>query len=644
MVVNRAPYGSWLSPISSALLVGDVVGLSFPMIEAGSTYWVEARPHESGREVLVRRGADGAVADVFGANFSARTLVHEYGGRSYAVHRETVFFSNFADQRVYRVDPNSEPIALTAEPPNPRGWRYADGWVTPDGKFLACVRERHDDEVVNDLVMIATDGSAEPRVLASGYDFFASPRVSPDGSKIAWVAWNHPNMPWDDTSLYEADLERDGAVSSIRVVVANAGESVVQPDYDASGSLIFVSDRTGWWNLYRATTEGPIALYPRDAEFALPAWLLGRSSFGALSDGSLVATWSEPDGARLGVLNAAGMREVPIEWSIVWELATDGERVVALVASAVKPPAIVEVNLATGRMELVKASFINSVDADYLSVPESIGFPTENGLSAHALYYPPTNREFEGPAGEAPPLIVASHGGPTSSSDAALRYSIQYWTSRGFAVVDVNYGGSTGYGRAYRERLKGSWGIIDLDDCVNAAKYLVNTGRADPNALLIHGGSAGGYTTLCALTFRSIFRAGASYFGVGDLSALAKDTHKFESRYLDGLIGPWPAARALFEERSPAFHTELLATPMIIFQGLDDAVVPPNQAEQMVEALRGKGLPFAYLAYEGEQHGFRQAKNIMRTAEAELSFYGQVLGFDPAGNIAAVEVENANAL
>jgi dipeptidyl aminopeptidase/acylaminoacyl peptidase len=433
-------------------------------------------------------------------------------------------------------------------------------------------------------------------------------------------------------------------VTSRRVVVANPDESVIQPRYDANGSLIFVSDRTDWWNLYRDTPAGPQALHPLDAEFGRPAWAFGLTNYAPLDDGSLVASWQATDSCHLGVLDSSGLREIPLDWPIIGSVASNGVDVVALVASPVKPAAVVQVDLVSGASAVLVSSFVNAIDPAYLAVPEPIEFATEHGLIAHALYYAPINRDVEGPLGESPPLIVSSHGGPTSSASSALNYSIQYWTSRGFALVDVDYGGSSGYGRAYRERLRGTWGVVDLDDCVNAARYLAATGLANPEALLIHGGSAGGYTTLCALTFRDVFAAGASYFGIGDLGALAEDTHKFESRYFDGLVGPWPESRALYEERSPIFHTELLATPMILFQGLEDAIVPPNQAEDMARVLREKGVPFAYLAYEGEQHGFRKATSIVRTAEAELSFYAQVLGFTPAGDVEPVEIENAGAL
>ncbi|HEV7958520.1 MAG TPA: prolyl oligopeptidase family serine peptidase [Acidimicrobiales bacterium] len=644
MATERSAFGSWTSPITSQLLVADVVGLSFPSVEDGAYYWIEARPTEAGRNVLVRRGIEGDRADVFGPEFAARTLVHEYGGRCYVVRGSTVYFSNFADQRLYRLEIGKEPVALTPDPPSLRSWRYADPVVSPDGTFLVCVRERHDGDVVNDLVAIAIDGTAEPMVMAEGHDFFSSPTFSRDGRRLAYIAWDHPNMPWDTTLLYEVELEEHAHSTSRRVVVANPDESVIQPQYDARGALIFLSDRTGWWNLYRDTPSGPVALYPLEAEFGRPAWQFGFSDYAPLINGSLVAAWQLPDGSHLGVLDSTGMHEVALDWPIISSVASDGIDFVGLVASPVKPAALVRVDLSSGAETNLATSFVNTVDPAYLSVPQPVEFATESGLTAHALYYAPTNHDFEGPKDEAPPLIVAVHGGPTGSYSAALNYSTQYWTSRGFAVVDVNYGGSAGYGRAYRERLKGAWGIVDLDDCVNAARFLAESDRANPRALLIHGGSAGGYTTLCALTFRDVFATGASYFGLADLGTFVKGTHKFESRYLDGLVGPWPEARAIYEQRSPVFHTDLLRTPMILFQGLEDAVVPPDQADSMAEALRTKGIPFAYLTYEGEQHGFRQAKNIVRTAEAELSFYAHALGFTPADDIESITIENAEAL
>jgi len=674
-----APYGSWASPITLDDLVKDAVGVGFSLATERFTYWTELRPAEGGRVALLRRpnDLDGPAEELIGRDFHVRTLAHEYGGIAFTVHADdTVYFSNFADQRLYRIGPEkgSTPEPITPEPPSPRSVRYAAPTPCPDGCHLVAVRERHpepDDpaRVVNDLVLLATDGSGEAVVLAEGHDFYGTPALSPDGTRVAWTSWDHPDMPWDDTELWEAELRPeaaagDAAVHSPQRVAGGAGEgageggqeSVVQPRYAPDGRLHFISDRTGWWNLYRAEPDGAVtALAPMEADLGVPDWVFGMSSYAVLAGGTIVATWSEGGLGRLGMLSQGGAGFVPVETELttfrLLRSAAGGSFVVGSAGSAATPEAIVQIRPGAGgspadgaRIVVVKASREVTVDPSYLSVPEPIEFPTERGLTAHALFYPPTNPDFEAPAGELPPLIVRSHGGPTAATTSLLSFEIQFWTSRGIGVVDVNYGGSTGYGRAYRDRLKGKWGVVDLDDCVNAARYLAGTGRADPDRLLIHGGSAGGYTTLCALTFRDVFAAGASYFGVGDAGALARDTHKFESRYLDSMIGPWPEARSLYEERSPVFHTDLLRTPMILFQGLEDKVVPPAQAEEMVRALDEKGVPHAYLAYEGEQHGFRKAENVRRTAEAELYFYGRVLGFTPADALEPVEIVHEEAL
>ena len=645
MSPETAPYGSWSSPVSAQLLVTDAVRLSMPSADGDTIYWVEGRPSEGGRTVLVRRSPDGTVEDVLPEGFAARTLAHEYGGRCVVVHDGVAYFSNFADQRLYRLAPGQAPVAVTPEPPGERAWRFADPVVTPDGRHLICVWERHEaGGVDNSLAVVPTDGGAPPRVLTGGHDFFAAPALSPDGRRLAWVAWDHPQMPWDGTELYEAVLDETLEVSSVRVVAGGTTEAVQEPRWGADGALYFISDRTGWWNLYLDAPGGPVPLAPRDAEFAEPAWVFGNASYVPRSDGSVVVTWTEGGRMHLGTVSAGReLVEVPVASTTLDGLSMAGDQVLAIAGSPTAPLAVVTVDVSSGRETVLKQSREVTTDGSYLSVPEAIEFPTEHGRTAFGLYYAPTNPDFVAPAGTRPPLIVASHGGPTSNCSSVLDLETQFWTSRGFAVVDVDYGGSTGYGRAYRERLKGSWGVVDLDDCVNAALYCVATGRADPDGLLIHGGSAGGYTTLCALTFRDVFAAGASYYGVGDLGALARDTHKFESRYLDGLVGPWPAQQAIYEERSPIFHTDRLATPVILFQGLEDAVVPPAQAEEMVTALRAKGVPFAYIAYRGEQHGFRKADTIIHSIEAELSFYGQILGFEPAGAVVPVEIERASS-
>ena len=646
-MTSTTPYGSWRSPVTSALLVADVVNVQYPSVDGPDTYWVEERPHEVGRIAIVRRNADGATTDVLPVELSARTLVHEYGGLCYVAHHGVVFFSNFADQRLYRIDPGSPPRAITDEPPSPRAWRYADPIVTPDGSHVICVRERHDEtDVVNELVVLASDGSAAPRVLGSGHDFYAAPVLSGDSRRLAWITWDHPLMPWDGTRLHEAVLDDSFGVSSERIVCGGDDESVVQPRYGADAMLYYISDRSGWWNLYSDGPAGAKALSPLDAEFASPAWVFGSRSYAVREDGSIVTTWSKDGISHLGVVPVGGgpPAEVVTPWTHLASLSLLDGAVLAVAGSPVTSLSIVEIELSTGRTSVLKTGREDSIEAAYISVAELIEFPTEGHVTAHALYYAPTNRDFRGPEGARAPLIVESHGGPTSQTVSVLNYEVQYWTSRGFGVVDVNYGGSSGYGRAYRERLKGNWGVVDLDDCVNAAKFLASSGRADERALLIHGGSAGGYTTLCALTFRRDFAAGASYFGVGDLGALARDTHKFESRYPDGLVGPYPEREDLYRARSPIFHTELMRTPVILFQGLEDEVVPPAQAEAMAEALRLRGVPFAYVSFEGEQHGFRQARNIMRVAEAELYFYSQVLGFEPADDIEPVVIENHEAM
>jgi dipeptidyl aminopeptidase/acylaminoacyl peptidase len=658
-----APYGSWASQITLDRLVEKVVTLGMPISAGDDIYWTELRPADGGRQVVVRRHGTGQAAsedDVFDSGFHARTLVHEYGGIPYTVSGETVYFSNLEDQRLYRVTPGTGPEPITPEPPVARSVRYAAPVVTPDGRHLFAVRERHPDpdvpaEVVNDIVVLATDGG-EPRAVAGGHDFFSHVTLSPDGRKLAWTSWDHPNMPWDGTELWEAELSADLSVAGRRLVAGGIHESVTQPKYSPEGVLHFISDRTGWWNLYAddGGQAGGRALVPMEADLGVPDWIFGVSTYVFLSNGTIMATWGDRGIDRIGVLRPgeSAFAELSTVYTSFAALraTADGRAVVATAGSPSESWGIVRITPpASGGaagvvIEVLKRSRGSAVDAAYVSIPESIEFPTAGGLSAHALYYPPHNPDFVAPVGELPPLIVSSHGGPTAAATSVLNYAVQFWTSRGIGVVDVNYGGSTGYGRAYRERLKGNWGIVDLDDCVNAARHLGSSDRADPSRLLIHGGSAGGYTTLCAVTFRDVFAAGASYFGVADAGALARETHKFESRYLDSMIGPWPEAEATYRERSPIFHTDMLRTPLILFQGLEDKIVPPAQAEAMAAALREKGVPYAYVTYEGEQHGFRKAENVKRTSEAELYFYGRVLGFAPADDLDPVTIENEDRL
>ncbi len=642
-MVEIRPYGSWKSPITSALIVSRSVGLFQPKIDGEDIYWVEMRPYEGGRNVIVRLDQLGVRTDVNPPPFNARTRLHEYGGGDYAVRNGLVCFSNFADQRVYRCSPGSAPQSITPE----AALRYADTIFDEHRARLICVREDHTTtgkESVNTLIGLKLDGSQNAGDdLVSGSDFYSSPRLSPDGSRLAWLSWDHPNMPWDETELWVGDVAGDGSLATTRRLAGGHGESIFQPEWSPDGTLYFVSDRTGWWNLYRVQPNQEVEpVTEMDAEFGVPQWVLGLSTYAFEFAERIICTCSQLGMSRLARIDTKSRRIEFIDTGytdISYVRATPG-RAVFRAGSPAHPLSIMKLDLTTGNFETLRRSNDLEIDPGYLSVPRTIEFPTEDGKTAHAFFYPPRNKDCRAPENELPPLLVKSHGGPTSAASSAQSLSIQYWTSRGIAVLDVNYGGSTGYGRAYRDRLKDKWGIVDVDDCVNGARYLVNRGEVDQNRLMITGGSAGGYTTLCALTFRNTFQAGASHYGVSDAEALAVETHKFESRYLDGLFGPYPERRVVYFERSPINFTGRLSCPVIFFQGLEDKVVPPNQAERMVEALRKKGIPVAYVSFEGEQHGFRQAKNIQRALDGELYFYSRVFGFELAEEVEPVEIDN----
>jgi dipeptidyl aminopeptidase/acylaminoacyl peptidase len=625
MTRTIAPYGSWPSAISSSLLTSGSVSLGQLAISQDRVYWSEGRPLESGRVVVVRDGAD-----VTPPGFNARTLAHEYGGGACVVHSDVVFFCNFSDQRLYRQKRDSLPEAITPEPPSPGSHRYADLCVAPDGSMLVCVRERHeaDNQTINELVMLAADGSREPQIVADGHDFYSSPRISPDGRGLLWLTWDHPNMPWDGTELWVAEFDSVRGISQVKKIAGGATESIFQPEWSPAGVVHYVSDRTGWWNLYSG--RGPLA--PMDAEFGLPQWVFGLSRYGFLGADRIACIYSKDGLDYLAILHSrtGALESLPLPYTSYADLCTDGNSKLCVIAgSAAIPLQVISLNARNGEAAVLKSSMSVSLHAEDLSTPEPIEYPTTGGRTSHALFYRPKNRNYQGSAAERQPLLVMSHGGPTSSASSNLKLSLQYWTNRGFAVVDVNYGGSTGYGREYRERLAGRWGIVDVDDCIQVVRYLAARGDIDPRRAAIRGGSAGGYTTLCALVFHNVFAAGASHFGVGDLAALAQDTHKFESRYLDKLVGPYPEAAATYRERSPIHFADRLSCPVILFQGLDDKVVPPNQAETFVAALRAKGLPHEYVTFANEGHGFRRAESIQRAAEAELEFYSRVFGFLP---------------
>jgi dipeptidyl aminopeptidase/acylaminoacyl peptidase len=650
-VPQAAPFGSWRSPISAAAIAAHEVPLAAPHLVDGEVYWLAGKPLEGGRVVVVKLSRDGTTAELTPAPYYVRTRVHEYGGGAYLVADGTVFFSNFADQRLYRQDPGqAQPRPITPEPSVPSGLRYADARLTRDGRWLICVRERHASaegpEADNELALLSADGShQQAKTIAAGHDFYSSPRLSADGRRLAWLSWDHPRMPWDGCELWVADLAADGSLSNQRQVAGGPEESIYQPEWDAQGVLHFVSDRSGWWNLYCLRDGNPEALAPMGAEFGSPQWVFGMSSYAFLADGRIACIVTQDGFDRL-VFVTPGKPVEPAKLpytAFARSIRARGNTLVFVAASPTEATALIRMDATTGDWQVLARSVDpwDAPDARYVSRPRSIAFPTDGGTAtAYAIYYPPANPDFEGSRGELPPLLVKSHGGPTAMAQPMLDLEIQYWTSRGFGVVDVNYGGSSGYGRAYRERLKGLWGVVDTQDCINAARYLAAQGEVDGRRLAIRGGSAGGYTTLCALVFHDDFAAGASYFGVADCEALATDTHKFESHYLDGLIGPYPEARDLYYERSPIHFADQLSCPVILFQGLEDRVVPPSQAERMVAALRAKGLPVAYLAFAGEQHGFRKAETIQRTLEAELYFYSRVFGFPLADAIEPVEIEN----
>ena len=480
--------------------------------------------------------------------------------------------------------------------------------------------------------------------MAGGRDFFAAPRFSPDGSRLAWICWDMPNMPWDGTELWAAEVRWGGEIGRASQVAGGPRESIFQPGWSPGGDLHFVSDRTGWWNLYRREAGGSDTnLTPTDAEFGVPAWEFGYATYAFLADGRIACVSHRSGSEHLSMLDATTGELLDLDLpyaTFAPYLDADGSRLVFVAGGPAIPHQVVSLDFVTRGVDVVRESERLSFDPGYVSVAEPIEFPTEGGLSAHAYHYPPANPEFVAPEGERPPLVVMSHGGPTAESSPEFDIRLQFFTSRGFAVVDVNYGGSTGYGREYQQRLLGRWGVVDVQDCINAARYLVEEGGADPGRLLVSGGSAGGWTTLCALVFHDVFAAGASYFGVSDLEPFASHTHKFELKYIDDLVGPWPRAAEVWRARSPVRHAGLLSRPVILFQGLEDEVVPPSQSEIMVQALEANGIPYAYLTFEGEQHGFRKAENIARSLEAELYFYSRIVGFELAEPVEPIEIHH----
>jgi dipeptidyl aminopeptidase/acylaminoacyl peptidase len=626
--VTVAPFGSWRSPIDSDLVATDTIKLVDVLLDGEEIYWIESRPKEGGRFVLVKEVSGGTNLDVTPVPFNARSRVHEYGGGAVLVDRGIVFFANFADQKLYRQDPNGIPGPIS----HASQCRYADATVDAIRNRLICVREDHgraDGVVINSIVAIAFEGIKREQALVQGHDFYSNPRISPDGKHLTWLAWNHPNMPWIGTELWAGMISETGDIHEPVRIAGSADESIFQPEWSPGGILHFVSDRTGWWNLYRHHDGRSEAVLVKNAEFGEPQWAFGMATYGFLRDGRIICSYRETGRSHIAIFSEPAGELFPLDlpYTEVSNLRVSFDFIVFIGGAPDKPSSIVKIRLDPMAIEVLKQSTDIADQPNIracLSAPALVEFPSRRG-NVYAWYYAPLNNAFIAPSDDLPPLIVHSHGGPAAAASNTLDLRTQYWTSRGYAVLDVDYGGSTGYGREYRNRLHRAWGIVDVEDCTNAAKFIVDNEKADPTRVAIAGGSAGGYTTLCALVFGTFFKIGASYYGVGDLESLARDTHKFESRYLEWLIGKYPEEKETYKARSPINFADRLSVPVIFLQGEDDPIVPSNQAEMMVNALRSKGLPLEYLLFKGEQHGFRIAENIKRALDAELYFYSSLI-------------------
>jgi dipeptidyl aminopeptidase/acylaminoacyl peptidase len=637
-----APYGAWVSPVTVELMTEAAIGLSALSADGEDLYWLEARPSDKGRTVLCRRRAGGEIVDLTPPPINVGSRVHEYGGGAYRVQAGIIIFSERTDSSIWLIEGGAAPRRIAT----PEGCRYADFDFDPARRRVLAVREDYRDRPPTNptaaIVALPLDPGEAETILIEGPDFLSSPRLSPLGDRLAWIAWDHPNMPWDGTRLHVADVSREGTLHSARPVAGENPEAIVQPNWAADGALYFCSDRSGWWNLYALRAGRVEALAPVEAEIGGPHWVFRQRFFDFLPGGTIIAAIVR-DGARSAVTIGDG-KIAPLAIGQMQECPCPLGGGIAYIATPPASPPFVCVSPAAGDgvPMKIRAAAPAVIPEESVSLGVPIDVSTRGG-AAHAFWYPPKNRDYEGPLGTLPPLIVLSHGGPTSMTFNGFSLGIQFWTSRGFGVVDVNYGGSTGYGRAYRERLYGQWGVVDVEDCAAAAQSLVERGLVDGNRLIIRGGSAGGFTTLAALTSSNLFKAGASYYGVGDLMLLVKDTHKFESRYLDKLIGPLPESEALYRTRSPIHQLERLSCPAIFFQGEDDKTVPPNQAETMVAEMKARGLPVAYYSFAGEGHGFRKAETLRRALELELDFYGRVFGFAAPGLHERVEIANMPA-
>lgn len=637
-MTTAKPCGTWHSVITSEMLVGGAVRLGEVITDGEDVWWAESRPDEGGRTVLVRNGKD-----QLDKNSNVRTLVHEYGGGAWWVKNRTLIFSQYSDQRLYMFEESCDLVPLTPETEEGKSARYADGRITENGKWYVCVRELHDlnkKEPSNEIVAVPMDGSQQIKILVSGPDFVSSPRVAKDCGKIAWIQWNHPNMPWDSTELCIASI--DEMEISDQKVVASEGESFFQPEWDDEGNLYVVSDRNNWWNLFRVDeTKEEIDLMPLtnvEAEIGLPQWVFGQSRY-ALVDGEIWFVAREAGLDKLMTLSNDGQVEhVKLDATEIESVKSYRNGIVATVSSWKSESSVMFISR-EGTESFSELRDLK-IDEKWFPVPEAFTYETSDNEKAHALFYSPTNPDYKVSETEYPPLIVMAHGGPTGAARRQMQLSIAYWTSRGFGVADIDYRGSTGYGRSYRHRLNDNWGLADVEDCVAAAKHLVSQKKVDETRLAIKGGSAGGFTVLAALTFHNTFTAGASRYGIADLAVLAQDTHKFESRYLDRLVGRWPEDKEIYEQRSPIHHVEQLSTPMVILQGLEDPIVPPNQARLMAQKLKENEIPHAVIEFSDEGHGFRKAPNITRAIESELAFFARIFDFTPSDELPEIQIEN----
>lgn len=640
MSKTTSHYGSWHSPITADLINAKTISPIETKVDGDDIYWIESHPLEEGRHVIMRHTPDGKITECTPAGFNARTSVHEYGDGAFTVHKGIIYFVNYKDQRIYCQAPGESPVGLTPG----EGYRYADLIIDEKHNRIICVREDHtsEGEAVNTIVSVNLNGNDNGTILVSGNNFYSSARLNPTGTQLSYLTWNHPNMPWDGCELWLTNVHDDGTLHHVDLVAGSASECIFQPDWSPDGVLHFIAEPEGWWNLYRLKDGKIEALHPMEAEFGEPQWVFNMAKYGFLSSEKIFCAYTQNGLWYLALLDTRSKEFSPIQSTFSYaENVHCGKGFAVFIGGSFDQPlSIIRYDAKKNSFETIKQAFEVTVDKGYLSTPQPISFPTTGDKTAHAIYYPPLNKDFSAPDGERPPLIVISHGGPTSQTVTVLQYKIQYWTSRGFAVVDVDYGGSSGYGREYRKRLNGNWGIVDVDDCCNAALYLVKEGLADPERLAIRGGSAGGFTTFACLAFSNVFKAGAGHFGVSELEIFVKDTHKFESRYLFTLVGPYPERKDLYYERSPINYAHQINCPLILFQGDDDKVVPPSQSQLMYEAVRGREIPTAYILFKGEQHGFRKADSIKRSLEGELYFYSKIFKFDLAEDIPAIEIDN----